>query len=240
MSIKYGGDPEFFVVNSNGEGVGAFHFFPGTKYDPYPLDGGNVQVDGFAVEIGIDPVDRIKDIPDRVASLVEQCKYFIPKDHKFAFTPYMDFKPDYFAEVDEQFKVIGCEPSWNCHTNKELLVPEVATSTRRYAGGHIHLGWTEGLDVDDPIVRSSVSSLAYNLTCYCSERMDSGATYVEYEKAQTRLREYDIGHSIRVKPYGVELRRPAPYWANPNRRSTCVNLFSQIREEIRYAGGEAL
>ena len=60
MQILVGADPELFVKNPNsGEFISAHGMVPGTKYDPYKVDKGAIQVDGMALEFNIDPARTV-------------------------------------------------------------------------------------------------------------------------------------------------------------------------------------
>jgi hypothetical protein len=231
MDIKIGADPEFFIQDGNGNLVGAFEFFPGDKHNPYPLSGGSVQVDGFAVEIGIDPTSDINEFDERLISLVEQCKHFIPNDYKFIFSPVVQFDHKYFSSVSDEHKRIGCEPSVNSLSLKNVRPPYTAAiSQKRYGGGHIHIGVGEGFDVEDYMTQVLLAKFASNIESGCSFELNSMK-----DKSYDRLYCYNLSYNIRFKPYGVELRRPSNVWADPKESTYRKTLLTQVLEKAKIA-----
>lgn len=234
MSIKIGGDPEFFVIDPKGEPIGAFEFFPGTKEDPYPLKDGSVQVDGFAVEIGIDPCDTAKEFNSRVVSLVSQCRDFIPSGYDFSFKAVEKFSNGYFNSVSPVFKAVGCSPSWDFLSGEQEVPPDLIDSRKRYAGGHIHIGWTNGLDMDCPITKSTLTQCAKHIQKRLTlSNLDNGGENEYKSRANTRLRDYRCYNSFRPKSYGLELRRPSNWWVDPKLCDKRERLFQLVHSSAR-------
>ena len=234
LKISIGGDPEFWIKDQSGMPVGAFEFFPGTKENPYPLLGGAVQVDGFAVEVNIDPAETDGDWKENIERVMEQCYKFIPSTHSFAFDPYMDFDDGYFHQAPTIAKVIGCSPSVDYYTGSTLAPPPVMNSTRRYAGGHIHVGFGDRkFDPENEIDRCMLMGICSAQTHWFEPNFDDpNARMFAPQKAVTRLQDYNAQRSVRFKAYGVEYRRPWSWWIDPVNDSPRSNLFNKMQEKL--------
>jgi hypothetical protein len=227
--ITFGGDPEFFVVDKKGNGVGAWEFFPGTKDDPFELMDGSVQVDGFAVEIGINPTSDVEELLLRTDRLVEQCREFIPNDHEFLFNPHLKYSESYFNKAPAGQKVIGCDPSWDYIYHTELEAPPLVNSSTRYAGGHIHVGFGE-FNIEEYYTKIVLDNVARNVTFNSHRVWDY---HPKFGSSLQRLTNYCCHYSIRHKPYGIEFRRPCNHWANPSSsKRDRVAVFDRITKVL--------
>src|SRR3546814_8173445 len=69
-------DPEIFMFK-NGVPVSAHNAVPGTKYDPYKVKNGAVQVDGMALEFNIDPSHTEEEFVSSVQSVLATLKEMV-------------------------------------------------------------------------------------------------------------------------------------------------------------------
>ncbi len=69
--IAIGCDPETFLKR-HGEYISAFGMFPGTKNEPYKVNKGAIQVDGFALEFNIDPAFSAEEFDYNIQTVLNQ------------------------------------------------------------------------------------------------------------------------------------------------------------------------
>lgn len=209
MEITYGTDPEFFLQDTEtGKFVSAYGKFPGTKYEPFPLTDGAVQVDGTALEFNINPVDNWYDFNNNIESVLSEIDVMI-KDVSNRlipiFTPVVRYDKDYFKSLSMEEKILGCDPDFNIrgHMNEiPLFLQETATRT---GAGHIHIGWLDDKPEDE---------LAHFEDCRAvSEYFVHNKLFLPRSHDQSqRLSYYGNNGAFRPKPYGVELRAPDNVW----------------------------
>lgn len=214
MDIKMGVDPEFYVVDrATDKPVSAHTLVPGTKKDPHPLPrGGFVQSDGVAVEFNIPASSTAHEFANNIQNALTDLREMIPNQYKFVFKPYAKFDPDYFKDLPDNVKELGCDPDMNAYTGTFNRSPgeEFGNKPERVFGGHIHIGWGTDLKGDghkrDCIhVIKQIESLGTPDYTYAME------TVLLQDRRQ---RVYGSRGSFRMKPYGVEWRAPSNVWLN--------------------------
>lgn len=204
MDILIGCDPEVFVTNGE-RFVPACGMIPGTKDAPYPVDGGTVQVDGLALEIGIDPVRTTSAFDLAVSKVMDQLVLMLPEALALSTTSVADFKAGEYDALPEIYKVVGCDPDYNAYSG--TLNEPAEASRARMAGGHIHIGWTKNEDPMNPA--------HFALCCRVAQQLDValGVPSVYEDPAGWRRRAtYGKAGAFRPKPYGMEYRSLSNYW----------------------------
>jgi len=204
MRITIGCDPELFVTNKEGKFRSAYGLVPGTKENPFPVENGAVQVDGMALEYNIDPVDNVDDFVLYNQSVMAQLKDMVP-EYNFAIVPSCRFNGNHFRRQPEEAKELGCTPDYNAYTMKENPKPDNKT-TMRTASGHIHIGFCEGADVNDPDHMIRCSVLVKQLDCFL------GLPSLLWDGDTARRKMYGAAGAFRPKPYGVEYRVLSNAW----------------------------
>lgn len=223
--LTFGCDPELFIVDSDGEFVCPDGIIPGTKDEPYPVNGGFVQQDGMAAEFNIPPARTFIEFEKSITRVMKEMEKFLPSGHKFVTTPSATFSEKAWDKASETAKALGCSPDFNAWTGEVNPPPEDLENPRtRCAGGHLHFGWTEGADLNNPqhiiTCRDLVKQLDWYLAAW-SLRMDS-------DKMRRRL--YGKAGSMRFKDYGVEYRVLSNFWlSNSSRRK---NVWNRMQNAI--------
>jgi hypothetical protein len=211
--MKFGADPELFVVDRNGVGV-CPTFLEGTKENPEPVDGGALQRDGMAAEFNINPVTSYKEWDDNFRRVLRELSKRLPDGCKLLPAPSFTFSEKVWDSAPDDAKQLGCSPDFNAWT-KEINPPPDGDKTPRMrtAAGHIHIGWTEGASTDDEDYVEAATDLVKQLDWFL------GAPSVMIDKDQTRRSLYGKAGAMRFKPYGVEYRVLSNYWVmSPNYR----------------------
>jgi hypothetical protein len=212
--FRLGADPEFFLKDKEtGKFVSAYGLIKGTKHHPQPVNKGAVQVDGTALEYNIEPATTWSEFTNFNQEVQNQLRAMVPDNLSFEFVSVADFGAEYLAAQDEEARKLGCTPDFNAYTGEENPTPD-AEMPFRTASGHIHVGWTEGMDIDDPehleACRMMVKQLDYVL----------GTASVVWDPDTTRRKLYGKAGAFRPKPYGVEYRVMSNTWVyNMERRA---------------------
>jgi hypothetical protein len=218
-NFTIGCDPELFVKDPRGRIVSAHGLIPGTKEEPFKVDGGAVQVDGMAVEINIDPVPVYnRDLfSRRVISVASQLKKMLPPRYGLVPIASHKFDDDYIGAQPEEARELGCNPDFGAwQDGSENPAPDASVSYRT-AAGHIHIGWGKDIPVDHPdhiaICCKIVKMLDLYVGPYCS--------LIDEDNLRSSL--YGKAGAFRPKSYGVEYRTPSNAWlrTHTNRKDVC-------------------
>lgn len=209
-----GCDPEFFVVDTRTQRVVSAHdLLPGTsKENPFTLQGGgNVQVDGLALEIGINPAYASSQFDRFVFKALLDVRKMIPKEYSFSFKPTVFFDKQYYDKVvPEENKRLGCTPDRDAYKNGAFnptpAIIETEKGVMRTGAGHIHIGWGHKMDVGDPRHIYDCIRLVQNLDAVF------GSTSHLWDDDVSRKEMYGKPGAFRVKPYGVEYRTLSNAW----------------------------
>lgn len=205
MQIKIGADPELFLAKS-GTPVSAFGIVPGTKDAPHPVGNGAIQVDGMALEFNIDPVDEdAKTFSARIASVMDELRAAVPADLEFLPVPSVKFPEAVMKAMPPEALMLGCDPDYNAYTGELNPQPE-APERMRAAGGHVHVGWTEGADTTELAHFSSCVRLAKELDF----ALGLPSLFLDTDKNRRQL--YGKAGAFRPKPYGMEYRSLSNFW----------------------------
>lgn len=229
--FKFGCDPEFFIVNEEGVPVSAAGLIPGTKFDPYPVEYGAVQVDGMAAEFNIDPVDNYQDWNRNIRAVMAQLQEMLPSGYGFSQSPAIRFDPAVFDNAPDEAKILGCTPdfdAWTGEVNPPPCDPE--DPYLRTASGHIHIGWTEDADFDDEEHLNNCRDLVKQLDWHL------GGWSIRVDKDPTRRKMYGKAGAMRYKSYGVEYRVLSNFWIfSSDRRKVIWNRLQQAIQDMRLS-----
>lgn len=228
--ITIGADPEFFLKTSKGEVISAHDLVPGTKGEPHRLTKGAVQADGTAVEFNIDPASTADEFCENIMTTLDEIRDMIPKELEFYYAPHVKYPKKYFDSLPREATELGCDPDFSCFTGKVNVIDYVPTSRKviRTGGGHIHIGWGEGIDVDDPIHREDCRVVTQYLMLCLQPYLDLTTPRNQRSKL------YGGTGAYRPKSYGVEYREPSNFWLSGGEQEYKV-LFTLIEEMMSKA-----
>lgn len=201
-----GCDPEVFVVNKAGEFIGAHGLIPGTKAEPFKVPDGMVQVDGMALEFGVDPCSTRKEFISKVNSVKGSLKKMLPKGYNIAVVPTALFSPEEMARAPAEALELGCDPDYSGYTMQLNPAPKLPKPNMRSAGGHVHIGWGAGFDRFATPFIEQCSTLAVELDYYL------GAASLGWDSNTERRKIYGAPGAFRPKPYGMEYRSLSNQW----------------------------
>jgi hypothetical protein len=230
--FTFGCDPEVFIVDAEGNPVSAAGLIPGTKHEPYWIGDVAIQVDGMAAEFNIKPVTRFEEFNDRIVRALDELKSRLPEGHSLSIVPSVVFSEDVFYAAPEEAKAMGCSPDFDAWSGDLFEPPQTLDNPfMRCAGGHIHVGWADDLEIEDEQHILNCRDLSKQLDWHI------GTWSVRLDRDKARRRLYGKAGAFRPKPYGVEYRTPSNFWiVNKDRRLEVWNrlqvAISQMRERF--------
>lgn len=206
--VTIGADPEgFFVDKASGKSVSAHDLLPGTKENPQPVDKGAVQVDGMAWEFNITPAATEDEFVENIQFVMNTIKEMVPHCY-LSDDVVCKFSPEVWNSTPEEALELGCEPDYNAYTGEQNPQPNQEEQFRS-ASGHIHIGWAEGMDVNDPG--------HFDACCMLTKQLDSllGVASLPLENVEqgpVRRKLYGKAGAFRPKSYGMEYRVLSNFW----------------------------
>lgn len=234
--VTIGADPEVFLF-SGGKPVSPHGIIPGSKYEPFKLKRGAIQCDGLAAEANVAPSRTAYQFMLNTLYVQREIKRRLAKDMEYVNTSVVEFDKEYFDAQPPDVKVLGCEPDY-CIYEKDPMKPVENpnldnNNTTRTAGGHIHIGWTEGQDINDPNHMKKCMQLVHALEPLVGIPLyDLADDPTKTERAKF----YGQWGSFRPKPYGLEYRTPGNNWI---RNSELIKfVFAQTCAAFKYVAVE--
>lgn len=242
--VLVGADPELFMKNPNtGFFVSAHDLdagprIPGTKWEPYKVPNGAIQIDGTALEFNIDPAESADEFIANIKSVRKTLTEMVPGYNVVA-EPVARFEKDYFKfEVPSCALELGCNPDYNGWTQDVNPKPTPnEDDTFRTASGHLHIGWTENEDVENKEHFLFCCKVARQLDYYL------GMYSLLWDPDDTRRSLYGKAGAFRPKPYGMEYRvlsnrwldsEPLMRWIYNTLQVAMADAFSGIWAEDTY------
>lgn len=216
MKLTIGADPELFIFDKKlGKLISAHGLFPGTKEEPYKVEHGAVQVDGMAAEYNILPASSKEEFVFYNLSVLRSLRDLIQErnpdlDFEFRFEAVADFGAEYIAEQPEEARRLGCTPDFNAWEDGAPNPTPDADMPFRTASGHIHIGWTNDQDINDPEFIEACCMMAKQLDCQVTPYTMKWEGAVGHRRREL----YGKAGAFRPKPYGLEYRTPSNAWLN--------------------------
>lgn len=223
-----GCDPELFLHDDEGKIVSAVGIIPGTKKEPFKLDGGAVQLDGMAAEINIEPASTFQQFNERLNLVLRQVRGMLPTGYGFSTLPAVTFAQSIMDATPDSAKELGCDPDYNAWTGAKNEIPDTSkTPGLRTAAGHIHIGWDKDLPPMDPTHFQLCRDLTMQLDWFL------GAWSIKLDPDTQRRKLYGKAGAMRPKSYGVEYRVLSNFWLfSSSRREMVWNRTLQAIEDM--------
>lgn len=202
-----GCDPEVFVRDKKTKAfISAHGLIPGTKAAPHKVPGGMVQVDGMALEFGIDPARTEDEFTSSIVSVVQQLAAMLPRGLELAFCPIANFSQEIINNSPPEALELGCDPDYNAYTLERNPPPHLTDPCLRSAGGHVHIGWGANIPFQHPTHLKDCAALTAELD------LQLGAVSLFWDNDDKRRSLYGAAGAFRPKPYGMEYRTLSNQW----------------------------
>lgn len=215
MDISVGHDLEFFLIQQ-GRFIPSQGVIPGTKDEPEKLSTCTVHRDNVAGEFGTPPQTEEDAFVESVYAGIEEIQsHLSPLGVLMKFIPTCVFTQEDLMHPEAE--TFGCLPDYNIWTNKENPQPS-PSKDKRWAGGHVHIGFdlTQYRRLD--IARSADIALGLYSAIHDSD-------------TERRLA-YGAAGAYREKPYGIESRVCSNFWANEERHIR--NIFRSAVAAVEF------
>jgi len=204
IQVMIGADPELFVKKGD-KYVSGYGMIAGDKANPFKVDKGAVQVDGMALEFNIDPAADEEAFVTNINTVMSQLSAMVP-DFQLAADPVAKFGKKYLATQPEEALELGCDPDFNAWRDGRANPRPDGDVDFRTGGGHVHIGWTQGMDIEDAGHREAGMMLTRELDFYL------GLPSLFWDEEDGRRAMYGKAGAYRVKSYGVEYRSLSNAW----------------------------
>lgn len=224
IEFTIGADPEFFVAK-DGKPISAHGLVPGTKKNPHKVAFGAVQVDGMALEFNINPVKGEAGFLRNLDKVMRQILEMVP-DVEYYDHPTAEFGFEYIDAQPVEAKELGCEPDFNAYTKDVNPRPDVNTPFRT-AAGHIHVGWTNGVDRLHPEHFEACCTLTKMLDFYL------GVPSLLWDEDDKRRKLYGAAGCFRPTHYGMEYRTLSNRWLRSDKPYLRKFVFNNTVEAIK-------
>lgn len=204
MNILLGSDPELFV-EKEGAFISAHGLVEGDKKNPQLVEHGAIQVDGMALEYNTNPAASLAEWERNHVSVKRSLEHRIGKGLRLKATPTVFFSEEVFNSTPDDAKILGCEPDFNAWTQDINPTPDDKVKFRTGAG-HIHIGWTEGEDINGEFHLGECYALVKALDLFL------GVPSVILDGDSKRRALYGQAGAFRPKSYGLEYRVLSNFW----------------------------
>lgn len=227
-NVKYGADPELFLVDNYGQYKSAIGIIGGSKANPRKLDneGSAVQEDNVAVEFNIPPSSTKEQFVGNIGRVMGYLHdYTKEKGFSLAVVPAALFPLEEL--VHPMAKEFGCDPDFNVWTQEENPRPIVPQSMQnlRSCGGHLHVSW------DKPHFHAQ-ERMVKALDIFC------GVPSIQLDGDTLRRKLYGKAGCFRFKNYGIEYRTLSNFWIKSP--DLVEWLYTQAEKAVNFlnSGGE--
>lgn len=206
LDILVGADPELFIRKIGKKSFHSAHgMIEGDKKNPQKVHLGAVQVDGMALEFNIDPAKNEKEFITNITEVMRIMGEMVP-GYEMVAQPVANFTAAHMKKQPKEAKELGCEPDFNAWLDGAANPRPNGDVNFRTGAGHVHIGWTNGVDVNDPGHREACIMAAKQLDYYL------GLGSLLYDPDTKRRTLYGAAGAFRPKPYGVEYRVLSNAW----------------------------
>lgn len=218
-NITFGADPEFFLINKDGEHIPAIGKIGGTKEEPLDIGKGvKLQEDNVMVEFNVNPTTSAD-------NMWEDIQYAIKTAEEMS-----ELKADIIdaARFDDkhlkspQACHVGCSPDFNVWEEKKNKTIDIKKSNFRFAGGHLHIGFD--VNKDD-----------YYVACYRLVKLLDFLLLPEFYDVNTnheeRIKYYGRPGNFRVTTYGLEYRSLGNAWIKSQKSVEKVLHIAKVATE---------
>ena len=206
-TVTFGADPELFLRNSvTGDTTPVCGLFGGTKGKPIPLgelgEGYGLQEDNVMLEYNVPPASARSEFASHLArAYAEVGKLVHTIGYEIDTAPSRVFAHSKLTHPGAQ--VFGCSPDFNAYEHGAPLPPIDLRVLRtdggewRFAGGHLHLGY-------------SMEIPHFVVAAFCDVII--GLNSLEFDKQGERRKFYGTAGRFRPTKWGLEYRTMSNAW----------------------------
>ena len=205
--LTIGADPEVFVLNTtmneiiSVEGLIRDENGRGTKENPLEFEKGfSLQEDNILAEYNIPPCKTKQEWLDAHEFGLATINLVLPDDCCYIIESY--FEMDWLYLQSEQALVAGCQSDYNAYSLDVNPGVDLNKTNARCAGGHVHIGFNDLLEVNDDNIIKFVKALDLYL----------GIPSLLLDNDNKRRKLYGKAGCFRDKEFGLEYRVLSNFW----------------------------
>lgn len=233
LDILVGADPEVFVRKIGKKSFHSAHgLIEGDKKNPQKVHLGAVQVDGMALEFNIDPAKNEKEFITNITEVMRIMGEMVP-EYEMVAQPVAKFTAAHMKKQPKEALELGCEPDFNAWLDGQANPRPNGDANFRTGAGHVHIGWTKDVDINDPGHREACIMAAKQLDYYL------GLGSLLYDPDNKRRTLYGAPGAFRPKPYGVEYRVLSNAWLQSEELMGWVYRMTNKGIQDLFAGNAA-
>jgi hypothetical protein len=201
MSLSFGSDPEFMLVDEGNNLKSAISLLP-KKANAKPYYGSSIYYDNVLAEIAVKPswtkeefLKNVKKSLNKLAQLIYPLKFKVCASASYP-------NKELFSH---EARIAGCNPEWNVYNLQCVLPPEevISKTNFRTAGGHIHVG-SKSLQE---------SSSIFNFIRMMDLFVGIPSLFMDKDPSSKERRKiYGRAGTHRITDYGIEYRPLGNFW----------------------------
>lgn len=238
--ISIGADPEFFIVRTAGhenvpEILSADKFLP-SKSEKYKGSRGELFFDGVQAEINptaetcreLFALNIQKTLIDtfRLVDKARNKNKELEGRYNFWAIPTINITKETIKNTDRECRRFGCSPDFNIYDEEKIKYPDGSRHLKRYAGGHIHIGFRDLNAMRFFAISENIKRLVRNLDILLG--VFSVAVTADNEGEIIRRKLYGRAGTFRINNHGIEYRVLSSFWiAHP----ALVSLITSIARD---------
>jgi len=147
--------------------------------------------------------------------------------------PSIDVKIEELAGCDEECFRFGCAPSNSIYPIRNIKYPDGHTFTKRFAGGHIHIGF-DSIEVMRKMNNPDMLEKFIKMSDILAGITGTAMAYNDRER--TRRKYYGQAGTYRIQPHGIEYRTLSNFWlVAPELVSLMTGI---VRDALRLTYGD--
>lgn len=223
-NVTIGHDAEVFVKDASGNVQSAIGLIGGSKAHPLKVHLGALQEDNVLAELNINPSRSFEEFLNSTTAVMQQLEAMLPAGWGTDIKSSHNFEKKELMSFGSKAMEFGCDPDFNCWTNRANIIASPYT-TLRTAGGHIHIGHDNSMT--SPMVARTADYLL-------------GLPSVLLDDDTKRRALYGKAGAYRPKSYGTEYRVLSNFWLKDedimrfiyNQAVTCVvdsDLYTMMK-----------
>lgn len=235
--ITFGSDPEFMITNKQGILKSAIGIVNGTKENRFDLGKGHkAYYDNVLAECQIAPSqsaeEAIENFGECFKRYAKHIAPYIMKPQASAIYPESECQHD-------DAKKFGCDPEF-CAYEVMVCDPPECTTTFRSGGGHIHIGFQNGVKLPE-MTNEEKEIITWNriwVIRMCDLFIGIPSVLIDHDPTSKERRKlYGGAGTHRIPPHGVEYRSLSNFWcAEPKKVALMYDLSNFIVEEVLTSG----
>lgn len=146
MSFLVGSDPEIVLINKDKKHISAIGKVGGSKENPKATKHGFVQEDNVLVEFNTKPAGTAQEFLRNSLDMLQDIdELIVPLDLSICIKSSALFEDDQLDHFLAQ--LAGCTPDFNAWNGEINEAPDLASTNMRTAGGHLHISFDSGSDM---------------------------------------------------------------------------------------------